>query len=109
MFIRYISHEIRNPLNVVSLGLEVVENDLKHHGDSHVRLEVIQDTKHSCDIALCSLNDMLTADKIQSGFLALEKKSVSFYTFIRDASNSYIIQVCMHVCMYVCAYACMYV
>ena len=74
MFIRYISHEIRNPLNTVTLGLESLEEDMVLSGDPAHRLESIREIKASCDMALLTLNDVLTAEKIRSGFYILDKK-----------------------------------
>ena len=34
MFIRYISHELRNPLNVVALGLDVMKNIIENNNKS---------------------------------------------------------------------------
>ena len=55
MFIRYISHEIRNPLNSVQLILDSLEEDMRRNRHNTRRLEILRDAKASLqddDIAL---------------------------------------------------------
>ena len=73
--------------------LENLEEDMMKEGYSGERLGMIQDMKQSCDIALCTLNDMLTADKIQSGFLSLEKKPVNLLECLNTSLAPYYSQV----------------
>ena len=73
--------------------LENLEEDMMKEGCSGERLGMIRDMKQSCDIALCTLNDMLTADKIQSGFLALEKKPVNLLECLKSSLSPYYAQV----------------
>ena len=77
MFIRYISHEIRNPLNSVQLGLESLEEDMVKSKDNMIRLEILRDVKTSLQASITTLNDMLTSDKIRSGILCLERTDVN--------------------------------
>jgi len=89
MFIRYISHEIRNPLNSVQLGLESLEEDMLQSRDNLVRLEILRDVKASLQASITTLNDMLTSDKIRSGLLTLERKSVNLMGVISVAAVQY--------------------
>ena len=77
MFIRYILHEIRNPLNSVQLGLESLEEEMIGRGDSMARLDVLRDVKACLQASITTLNDMLTSDKIRSGILCLERTDVN--------------------------------
>ena len=47
MFIRYISHENRNPLNSVQLGLDSLEEDMRQNRDNPSHLEILKDVKAS--------------------------------------------------------------
>ena len=84
MFIRYISHEIRNPLNAVKLGLDLLEENISQRC-YHTSVEILKDVKHSLDTSLVTLNDMLTGDKIRSGFLKLERKFTCISTPVLEA------------------------
>ena len=73
MFIRYISHEIRNPLNNVMLGLDHLEEVMCREAGCSPNVETVREIRDSCRASLTILNDMLTSDKIRSGFLVLER------------------------------------
>ena len=97
MFIRYISHEIRNPLNSVQLGLDSLEEDMRRNRESTNRnhLEIIEDVKASLKLSITTLDDMLTGDKIRSGFFHLERKRVHLKTYLSSIIQRYQIQVIM--------------
>ena len=94
MFIRYISHEIRNPLNSVQLGLESLEEDMVNSRDNLVRLEILRDVKVSLQASITTLNDMLTSDKIRSGILEVERRNVVLTRFLSSQMQRYRSQVC---------------
>ena len=73
MFMRYISHEMRTPLNVACLGIKILRDELERLGLLSL-LETAIDTEKSCKTAVDILNDMLLFDKIVSGLMTLEKR-----------------------------------
>ena len=93
MFIRYISHEIRNPLNAVQLGLESLEEDMVKSRDDKARLEILRDVKTSLQASVTTLNDMLTSDKIRSGLLVLERKNVDVINLVSTVAQRHQSQV----------------
>ena len=93
MFIRYISHEIRNPLNSVQLGLDSLEEDMRRNKDNLNRLEILRDVKASLQASITTLNDMLTSDKIRSGLLNLERKRVDLQPYLSSVIERYQSQV----------------
>ena len=93
MFIRYISHEIRNPLNSVQLGLDCLKEDMIRCNDHSSRLEILRDVTASLELSLHTLDDMLTGDKIRSGFLVLDKKKVSILQWLANVMTSLQLQV----------------
>jgi len=101
MFIRYISHEIRNPLSSVQLGLDALEEDMILRGESGFRLEVLQEAKAALQLSLVTVNDMLTSDKIRSGFLVLERKKVSLIHWLIPVVHSLQLQVLTITFLYV--------
>ena len=62
MFMRYISHEMRTPLNTVSMGLNVLVKqfqDMFHLAKDHLCYVTAKDIQASCSVAVEILNDML--------------------------------------------------
>mmetsp|Transcript_16261 Transcript_16261/g.21062 ORF Transcript_16261/g.21062 Transcript_16261/m.21062 type:complete len:957 (+) Transcript_16261:81-2951(+) len=120
LFVRYVSHEIRNPLNTVSLGLELIQA-LPSYGIDRVlqhslkaakaekNLEVVEnitqameslasifdmtnEVKESCDIAISILNDLLLYEKIEGGLLALECRTQPVVDLVFDTARVFAIQ-----------------
>ncbi len=88
--IRYVSHEMRTPLNTSCLGLEMLKEDLKglHNlNDVHTKRNIdleqpvinesvlnnldfaVQQVQDSCNVAVQTLNDLLTFDKLDENRL----------------------------------------
>ena len=89
MFIRYFSHEIRNPLNNIMLGLDHLEEVMVSRvADQYSKVEIIRDIKTSCKSTISILNDMLTSDKIRNGFLVLEKEHCNLRDVLYGAIES---------------------
>ena len=93
MFIRYISHEIRNPLNNVMLGLDHLEEVSYREGCSFIGQDTLADIRQGCRSCLSVLDDMLTSDKIRSGFLVLEKRSVNVIEWLLLVVETFRVQV----------------
>jgi hypothetical protein len=71
MFFRYIFHEIRVPLNSISLGLQLLqENKVLNKQD----MEILMMMKESVNFMGQTLNDVLSLQKIEEGMLQLEYK-----------------------------------
>ena len=111
--IRYISHELRSPLNSTFLGLQILHENIEASDEavSLIKSKIIANklddpdgsilnmvtnaidekvstldtldlVKESSTIALETLNDMLTFDKIDEKKLVLEVEDVDVWTFI---------------------------
>ena len=96
MFMRYISHEMRTPLNTAVLGLNVLLKQLQqkfHVTIDHICYLTTKDIQSSCKVAVEILNEMLLYDKIESGLLALELTSISPWSFIKDTIHPFYVQV----------------
>ena len=92
MFMRYISHEMRTPLNVACLGMKILRDELERLGLLSL-LEVAVDTEKSCRTTVAILNDMLLFDKIVSGLLILEKRLIDPFDFISKVLSPFRLQV----------------
>ena len=72
--IRYLSHEIRSPLNVVINGLTFVYGDLKSGKESiSEALDIINDIKHAASSAVTILDNFLDYEKMQSSIFMIEQ------------------------------------
>jgi len=76
-FVRYVSHEIRSPLNVVHAGLELLRADLVATGALPSTLSLLQDIFFASSAAIEILNDMLHYEHIDSGTFKLDCATVS--------------------------------
>ena len=74
---RYVSHEIRSPLNVVHAGLELLRADLAAGGALSSTLSLLQDIYFASSAAIDILNDMLQYEHIDSGTFKLDCAAVS--------------------------------
>lgn len=100
VFVRYVSHEIRTPLNITILGLKYLEDIMTPSNTSQQQqqlttaaaMEVLDDVKGSCTIAVEILNDLLLYEKLDDGFLTLAKTKSRLKKFIDEASRIFKIQ-----------------
>mmetsp|Transcript_17069 Transcript_17069/g.23459 ORF Transcript_17069/g.23459 Transcript_17069/m.23459 type:complete len:922 (+) Transcript_17069:41-2806(+) len=73
VFVRYISHEIRSPLNVVHAGLDLLRSELQSVASlSRSTLELVEDIFTSSESAINILNDLLSYEYIDAGIFDLE-------------------------------------
>ena len=75
-FVRYVSHEIRSPLNVVHAGLELLRADLAAAGVLPSFVGLLQDIYFASNTAIEILNEMLQYEHIDSGTFKLECAAV---------------------------------
>mmetsp|Transcript_30754 Transcript_30754/g.42079 ORF Transcript_30754/g.42079 Transcript_30754/m.42079 type:complete len:787 (-) Transcript_30754:184-2544(-) len=76
IFIRYVSHEIRSPLNVVHSGLDLLKDEilrLECEVNKAV-LDLVEDIIEASGIANCILDDLLNYENIDAGSFKLEMK-----------------------------------
>jgi signal transduction histidine kinase len=87
-FVRYVSHEIRSPLNVVHAGLELLRADLVATGALPSTLSLLQDIYLSSGAAIEILNDMLQYEHIDSGTFKLECAAIALVQAFTGRMNS---------------------
>ena len=68
-YVRYISHEMRTPLNAATLGLNMLVTQLKKKNNPTVADEElcdsIKDIQLACSTAVDILNDLLSFEKLE--------------------------------------------
>ena len=92
VYVRYMSHEMRTPLNSVYMGLKLLEMDLrkrssKDSSNNKECIETLNDITKSCDIALNILNNLLIYDKLEDRNMDLNLEKVSALTFVIESVN----------------------
>jgi len=93
MFVRYISHEIRTPLNTVSIGIELVMEQLRDGHSLEEIMGLLEDVKVSGETAGDILNSLLDYDKIESGIFQLERERVYVLKLVNEAMRAASVQV----------------
>lgn len=80
-YVRYISHELRNPLNTVFMGLKLLSDQVGSNINEEKSFDEIydsiRDTTLACNVALDILNDLLLFDKLESGIMELRTQEVN--------------------------------
>ena len=71
-FVRFMSHEIRSPLNVAFAGLELLKEEMITAGLSNSLIDLLDEIYISSATAIEILNDMLQYEHIDSGTFKLE-------------------------------------
>eukprot|EP00600_Ochromonadales_sp_CCMP1393_P017877 CAMPEP_0175034894 /NCGR_PEP_ID=MMETSP0005-20121125/22920_1 /TAXON_ID=420556 /ORGANISM="Ochromonas sp., Strain CCMP1393" /LENGTH=736 /DNA_ID=CAMNT_0016295897 /DNA_START=315 /DNA_END=2522 /DNA_ORIENTATION=+ len=86
-FVRYISHEVRTPLNTVCMGLRLLLDEMDSTTTVMATLlnEILMNSGNAVDV----LNDLLNYDKIEMGLLKLELTDVSMIPLIERAANEF--------------------
>jgi signal transduction histidine kinase len=94
-FVKYISHEIRTPLNTISLGTKYLLDNLeslRSPSQANELLEALEDIQESSDVAICTLNNILTFETLDAGELTLIPKETSPKEFIISTLKMFKIQ-----------------
>ena len=93
--IKYFSHEIRSPIMVMSLGLELIEQTISNHREQNdqVMAEMVEDNvamvRNSCEQSLEILGCMLLYEKIETGSLHPEFSSHDPIDGVREILASF--------------------
>lgn len=92
-FVRYIAHEMRTPLNVTVVGVELALSQCAQTNVDMKRLrEVISDTHVSLEVVMDTLNEFLVFDKVESGTLMLDKEIFLVLPVLEFVFKSFFLQ-----------------
>jgi signal transduction histidine kinase len=83
-FIRYISHEIRTPVNIINIGIELIEKDVLANRINKDTIINVKDTRATVKNVLRILNDLLAFEKLASSEMQLDLKSVPLVDFVKN-------------------------
>jgi signal transduction histidine kinase len=91
--VRHIGHEIRNPLNVIGVGTDVLSKELKRLGPvvPSVVLEVVEGLQGASGTALEVVNELLMFEKLAAGMTTIETAPTRIVRFIEMAMKQHLI------------------
>ena len=92
-FVRFISHEVRTPLNSLTMGLKLVRTGIENKESEAEILETLGEAEGACDIAVEILNEILSYEKIEGGLLTLDTDYVAADKFLDETFAIFIMQV----------------
>ena len=92
VYVRYMSHEMRTPLNTMHLGLKILEKDfMRSRGHGYrKRLATVRDIMSACDIGVAFLNDLLNFGKLEDGLLTIKPIKTRALPFISATSKMFL-------------------
>jgi len=83
-FVRYISHELRSPLNVVYSGIEYLRSKLVELSGSAEVLELVDEVFVANENAISILDNLLNYESIDAGQFTLDFVSKPLHQFLGD-------------------------
>lgn len=91
----YISNELRIPLNVALLGVNLSRQDVQKNADpkwSEGVVETLEDVELACKTAVKILNSLLNFEQMGSGILELHKEPIAVLPFLKDCARFFSLQ-----------------
>jgi signal transduction histidine kinase len=88
-YARYISHELRAPMNVACMGLNRLLSEVGHFLEASTEEEreqiaTLADINQACTTAVDILNDLLCFEKLESGILEIDEEEVRIRPFVKE-------------------------
>ena len=95
-YVRYISHELRAPMNSVKMGLQHCISKIpiksKNKAEKDHR-DTLLEMGFACEVAIEILNDLLLYDKLENGLVTLKKDSIGAIDFITKCLEMFTVQI----------------
>ena len=100
-FVRYVSHEIRNPLNIIVMGLRHWANGIINRKSTAELMDLVADIEHANDNAVEILDNLLTFGKLSLNVLRVHMSSCSVKDLVRDSLRLFRLKVSLvfHICV----------
>lgn len=97
MLVQNISHEIRSPLNVISAGLHIVEDQLMMSSvngsvDVDDLIEIIKEIKQSCTECSVVLDDIVLYESIKNGGIKINSEIIHVFGLVRQVVRDFLLQ-----------------
>jgi signal transduction histidine kinase len=87
------SSEIRNPLNIIGVGTDMLSKELKRLGPiiPSVVLEVVEGMQGASGTALEVVNELMMFEKLAAGMTTIETAPTRIVRFLKDAMKQHLI------------------
>lgn len=92
-FVRFLGHEMRTPLNIVSTGLKLLAKHLRREEADIESLDLVGDALSACDAASHVLDDLLTFEIADHDELTLQMEEVSLLSLVRRTMRVFAVTV----------------
>lgn len=86
VFLRYVFHEVRVPLNSVALGLQLLQESTHLSEQDH---DTVSMMREATGFMAETLNDVLSLQKIEEGMLQLEFKPFAPYSLVKAVLSNF--------------------
>lgn len=80
-FVAHVSHELKSPLNILSMYGEMLMNN---GDDASIRVEATNVIRDEVERLATLINNLLSVTKIEMGSISLDRKRVKFREFLQD-------------------------
>ena len=85
-FLKYLFHEVRTPLNSLSIGIEILDSHCKSDIEANESLVMM---RGACEFMSSTLNDVLSMQKIEEGKLELDMRPFAFSDALTTVSAAF--------------------
>lgn len=86
---RFVSHEVRSPVNVIELGLDIVKSELKKAGNLSPSVSCVwDDMKSACEATSVVLNDILNYENIEGGMWQLDRTILTAFSVLEKVATA---------------------
>ena len=99
-FVRYISDQFRKPVNAISLGLQLLHEELVKLPDPPKKLSSIPDMRSKCSFVISLLNDLKLFDQLEGNTVVLDLEKLPVINFVQDCMKNYYTTVSLNMCVY---------
>ena len=94
-YVRYISHELRTPMNIIQNGLQFCISKIPENTSKTIEKitrKTLIETDLASRVALEILNDLLLYDKLESGLVEIKKEVVGVLEFVSQCTKTFSVQ-----------------
>ena len=90
-FIRYISHELRNPLSIILDCIDYAEEQINEGASSEEIRTTLSDMKYPCRTGMEVLNELLDFEKMDAGLTVIEKSIQNPNVFLESTLHPFML------------------
>ena len=97
-FVRFISHEVRTPLNSLAMALKLIKQELERGVSNAEILTTLAQAEDACGVAVDTLDEILSFEKLDAGLMKLDREPVKALSCMDDCMRLFELQVQILLC-----------